>query len=104
MDRVKLDRAFNLAAAYSHDYWIWTFGGKFSANSVLDAFSLELGRVEIRGLNLVKRGTRFTRVYYEWRSAFQKLVRKVVPETKTLLFVPEFRCTDHFEDIKIACR
>lgn len=41
-------------------------------------FPLELGRVEIRGLNLAKRGTRlrFIRAYYEWRS--QKLIRKVV--------------------------
>lgn len=43
-------------------------------------FPLELGRVEIRGLNLAKRGTRlrFIRAYYEWRSASQKLIRKVV--------------------------
>lgn len=102
MDRVKLDRAFNLAAAYSHDYWIWTFRGKvfreFGPRCVFPRV-----RMEIRGLNLAKRGTRMC-AYYEWRSLRNLFAKSF--ETKMLLFVPEFlfRCTDHFEDIRIACR
>lgn len=38
-------------------------------------------------------------------SALRSLFAKSF-EAKMLLFVPEFlfRCTDHFEDIRIACR